>query len=753
MRRSFFHPQQPAQTKGWATYKGKIDGLHTWEINGQTYKSSVSTVGASPQVGVQYPALCKQPNSSSQWVALTGRPKEFLIPYQGGAPASTYLWATALGKPGGLYNVDSQGGTDFKDGEQAHGLQGFCYRTTSTHLIACNGVKFYRYGSLDSVADEFSLGEEFNDYIPSFSLTVDGRILAYLSSGQKIACYEWGNKIPLWVYAPSGGRIPGAGDAVEFGDKIYVPLRDSGDRLQYSCLSSSGAVQWESSIEWKSRIEELPKASLRSKYFSLTNNVYDDYKAGHQQDRSQSSAVILGEIAQTTTQLVPRARGSEYVPVINKATGALAWSLKGWDEPDEEGYLYLELYSLACTYGDLSLFFVTRVGWYRSPTWKMPIVNWQATRYAIAESDMEFLDDSATAENFSSLSMIFGQVNDPSRNPSFTIHWPSDPSGYVLDGLAAVAESIESNTTTDTVDAFWNFVSARHEYRSYDQAGTKVGSCLPTDQEKIVDGTKKISKYKCPKGSPLGYIKETWHYTRDKPNPYRVDDSDPFTWTSLSQDWALEDHEDADPLPAGKMPAVQYVIARQKGAMVMPNYDAILPGTDTSAPHHRVPGTQRPDGRWTGEGAIFIMAPYKSGTRTVEVPMYSYGFPVRSETIYTDTQALLDSEFKVKQMKADMPYSTEGATVEIGIYADTDDDGSWDMDVEYPKDKPDIDCRFLAEEVWVTAYTYYYDYVEIPIEVDAWPPYNPVDGSIIDGRLVFPPGKANLKGTSDVGVG
>lgn len=54
-------------------------GEHLWEIHGQTFKSSVSTVGATPMFGQPYPALANHPDSRGHWVALV-RPQGMLQP-------------------------------------------------------------------------------------------------------------------------------------------------------------------------------------------------------------------------------------------------------------------------------------------------------------------------------------------------------------------------------------------------------------------------------------------------------------------------------------------------------------------------------------------------------------------------------------------------------------------------------------------------------------------------------------------------
>lgn len=80
MRRSFFRRPTPVESKAFAIYRGK-DGSdrHQWEVDGQLYTSSVSTIGGgTPAEGKSYPALANQPDSRSQWVALV-RPKEKLL--------------------------------------------------------------------------------------------------------------------------------------------------------------------------------------------------------------------------------------------------------------------------------------------------------------------------------------------------------------------------------------------------------------------------------------------------------------------------------------------------------------------------------------------------------------------------------------------------------------------------------------------------------------------------------------------------
>ncbi len=62
--------QEPAKN-GMAKYLGLFGGLARWEIDGQVYTDSVASVGGgAPAVGKSYPAICGQPDTRSQWVAL-----------------------------------------------------------------------------------------------------------------------------------------------------------------------------------------------------------------------------------------------------------------------------------------------------------------------------------------------------------------------------------------------------------------------------------------------------------------------------------------------------------------------------------------------------------------------------------------------------------------------------------------------------------------------------------------------------------
>ena len=81
-------------TEAVATYLGKnSSGLHLWQINGQVFTDSVSTVGGSPIIGKPYPALANQPDSRSHWVALV-QPQGRFLPRPFGIPSGSPHWAT-----------------------------------------------------------------------------------------------------------------------------------------------------------------------------------------------------------------------------------------------------------------------------------------------------------------------------------------------------------------------------------------------------------------------------------------------------------------------------------------------------------------------------------------------------------------------------------------------------------------------------------------------------------------------------------
>lgn len=62
-----------------ATYKGTDgSGRHLWEIYGQTFTDSVSTIGGSPVVGKPYPALANHPDSRGHWVILVSQESKIL---------------------------------------------------------------------------------------------------------------------------------------------------------------------------------------------------------------------------------------------------------------------------------------------------------------------------------------------------------------------------------------------------------------------------------------------------------------------------------------------------------------------------------------------------------------------------------------------------------------------------------------------------------------------------------------------------